>query len=795
MATRPSASENPRTFFLNEQHELAHAEKAGGGATPKYGAIDWVAKARSLGSALNRSRDQIAESADPLKDRHFFMVARPEPQVPKVSTSKNKPAEFLETTEYDGVHSRVFRRLGIDLIEVASDGTAAVHATTDRLSRLLTTARGLDKEGAQERARWATISSFAPLPATFRIDDDWFATLRKTIPADVVIELQPLLTRVEVEEVLAAIVRQLSTGANEAVLAVGTDFSGRRWLRTRMRRDSIRNIADKFYSVQALHSPFATPLSAARHIGRRAVVPSDSLATRATVGSELPTIAVVDSGIPQEHVELAPYVRGRYRSPDAAVQAPYLGDHGSFVASRIVFGDLDFRSGIERRLPGDCRVYDVMVAKDIDSVDDKAVLPALQAIVATSPDVRVFNLSFGEPDPLAAYSEVEQRERLLLVQDLDNFIFAQDVIVVVAAGNSRKGLVPTKPYPEHHQEPAWQLGAWPAGFNSLTCGATAEYIHPETLARGKGWPSPFSRVGPGIAGAPVPEYGANGGNLSDDWRQRNGLGVWGCTASGDWEDRIGTSHAAPLLAREAAFAFQILQGYCAPGARPFAATVKAFLAATAARSELPATVSELADKTIGRGTASVERLRTPNSTSALFLWQGIITGTSDVARVQVPIPRAWLSTAGKPVLRLICVWDAPVNEAVRKIWACRKIAARLRPDPTSRALTGSRGGHSSYPIIDRTYDVSKEHLEHLEIAPTADSWVLELSYEQLAEYYAGMTFSPQQRVAFAAELVDLAETPVSPQRFVQMLPGAVTMTRLSVPPARAPAPVVVRTGA
>ena len=71
-------------------------------------------------------------------------------------------------------------------------------------------------------------------------------------------------------------------------------------------------------------------------------------------------------------------------------------------------------------------------------------------------------------------------------------------------------------------------------------------------------------------------------------------------------------------------------------------------------------------------------------------------------------------------------------------------------------------------------------------------WLLELSYEQIADYHLGMVFTPQQRVAFAIELFDNANNPVSPQVALQALPAAQTMSRLSIPPQSIKTPVVVR---
>jgi hypothetical protein len=787
---KPNSPAPPRTFYLNEHHELAHGENKGRGRPAQYGAIDWAVRGARISSALAASKQKILNSKDPLRDRRYFLVATPIAAVPKVSKDKRKAptGEFLEKTEYDGDHSRVFRRLGMDLLDVNEQGVATVHTTTERFERLFATAASLAREGAQERARWATIDQFAPVPAGYRVDRDWLQTVSKTKPQDVIVELQPLLSRVEAEDVLTTIARGLSSEENERLLGTGTDFSGRRWLRGSMRRSAIAHIAEQYFSVQSLHPPHITGLSVIRRssaatVARRA--PEVDLNV-----PDLPTIAIFDTGVPAGHVELGPYRRGTYQHPDAP--AAHVGDHGSLVASRVVFGDLDFAAGLQPRPTAACRFLDVMVAKDAHAVEDKAIAPALEAVVATYPDVRVFNMSFGEVLPMGSYSEIERRERLLLVQDLDNFVFARDVVVVIAAGNSPKGTTPANTYPLHIDEPAWQLGAWPSGFNSLTCGATVEALHPDGLVKTPGWPSPFSRVGPGVSAAPMPEYGASGGNLADDWTWRESLGVWGCTADGVWEDRAGTSFAAPLLAREVALAFQQLQRFCPPGGRPFGTTVKAFLAVTATRPPFPPPVAKLADRTIGRGRASAARLLLPVPQSAVFVWQGTIEGPADVVRVQLPIPLTWLARAGMPQLRLVCSWDPPVNEAVRTIWATRKVTTRLRASANGKALRGSQTDHASYPLIDRTYDLTAEKLATLDPAPDSDLWLLELAYEQIAEYSPAITFTPQQRVAFAAELFDASARPISPQDSIQRLPAAATMNRLSVPPSPISSPVILR---
>lgn len=166
---------------------------------------------------------------------------------------------------------------------------------------------------------------------------------------------------------------------------------------------------------------------------------------------------------------------------------------------------------------------------------------------------------------------------LTLVQDLDNFVFQNDVVAVISAGNSPPGIQPASAYPAHFDDPRWSLGSWARSFNSLTCGSIVGKLSAAGLAQQIGWPSPFSRVGPGLCNSPKPDFVEIGGNTDSTYNYAPGLGVWGLTDTGFWEDRCGTSYAAPILCRQVADAFLKLDTVCEKGARPYGVTAKAFL--------------------------------------------------------------------------------------------------------------------------------------------------------------------------------------------------------------------------
>jgi len=412
----------------------------------------------------------------------------------------------------------------------------------------------------------------------------------------------------------------------------------------------------------------------------------------------------------------------------------------------------------------------------------------------------VFNLSLGSYAPLASLSARDLQERSVQLQDLDNFAFQNDLVVVVAAGNTPNGVVPNVDYPGHVDEREWGLGAWAAGFNSLVVGGYVADPNTNGIARNPGWPSPFTRVGPGVAKAPVPNFSAGAGDSLPQYRWRPGqhLGVSTLNQNGDWEDAVGTSFAAPVVAREAAFILQDLRRHCGPGAHPFAATAKAFMRLVAHHAvsggKFPPSVQPLAARTLGQGCPHRARLLTPTAESAVFLWQGTLEKAGQIARVRVPIPRSWLDEAKSPQLRAVAAWNTPAFAGAPQVWACRKVQIKLRSMVGGKALRGSGNATGAYPLVDRTYNLSTNHLEDQEIVPRSDEWVVEVEYSDVGPYPPALRIDEQQRVAIALELFDKSDLRISPQLAVQAMPVTTTMVHLGGTKQAIWSPIKIPTG-
>src|SRR5688500_17767051 len=106
------SSHSPRNFFLNESHELARGEKTGRGRIPAYLGINWRTKGIGISKSLVNLRTQVGKLRDPMRESRFFVLARPESQLTKVSKDKRAIAgQKIETVTYGEKDSRVFGRL------------------------------------------------------------------------------------------------------------------------------------------------------------------------------------------------------------------------------------------------------------------------------------------------------------------------------------------------------------------------------------------------------------------------------------------------------------------------------------------------------------------------------------------------------------------------------------------------------------------------------------------------------------------------------------------------------------
>lgn len=777
----------PRNYFLNEQHELLPESSEGFAPQVKYLHIDWGQKGRRLHNSLQRVARRAQASRDPIAKRKYYLVAAPEERVSKASQAQDAiGGEKVESVSFRGEGSRIFERLGLDLVEVHPSGAATVHAAPERVEQLELRTAELGQAGVRDQARFVAINDFGWLPANWKFDEQWIATITAK-PSEAYIKFQPLITEIEADMVIRELENFFGSNVGIALRGKGRSYLGRFFLRAILNAASVQQLAEEFISIQSIHPPIiafteALPVNVTSRSSAR-------LADSSSIAS-LPSVGIVDTAVPNDHVRLRPYRRG----------SPILGlncsntendNHGSMVASRVVFGALT-RPQLEASRAS-CRFLEIRVGTGAPGqIQTEAVTGAIAAAITAAPDVRVFNLSFDGRSRLTDLPTRQRMETLKHVEEVDNLAFDQDVLLILAAGNVPAAIVPATPYPNHLDDEAWELHSYSRAFNALTCGGIIPHLSATGLAAELNAPSPFTRIGPGFARSPKPDFCAAAGNTDADYRHLQGAGIWGFSALGDPREDWGTSFAAPLVARDAAFVIEYLRPFCPDDTKVFACTVKAILASIAddVCLSLSDSLQPLAKRTLGFGKSDIAPLRNPQQRTALLIWQGIIKSRDEIARVQLPIPNEWINASSAPRLRICVAWDTPVNAAAEDQWACRDLEVKFQRGPESRAVHGSRGRVAGYPLFERSWDLKKAGEK---FPAESDVWTLTFSYSQIAAYSAGHIPADAQRIGLAAEIWDDGETQQEPHSYLQALEIAPTLSRLSNTAAWIPQPITITT--
>ena len=147
-----------------------------------------------IASSLQRLRKKLDASEDPVKDSHFFVLANPAESLKKISRNERKAVDgvITESIDFAKDHSRVFDRLGIDLLRVTDEGSAVVHVKPETLEQLAKTSHSLAEFGKREQARWVTLEDFSDIPVEAKLYSDRVLGLAPRSAADAVLEFQPL---------------------------------------------------------------------------------------------------------------------------------------------------------------------------------------------------------------------------------------------------------------------------------------------------------------------------------------------------------------------------------------------------------------------------------------------------------------------------------------------------------------------------------------------------------------------------------------------------------------------------
>jgi hypothetical protein len=394
------------------------------------------------------------------------------------------------------------------------------------------------------------------------------------------------------------------------------------------------------------------------------------------------SIGIIDDEV-KEHPLLEDSIASRESLP-VAHRWGEPSDHGTMVAGRIVFGD------IESALAGDADwvalgpVHSIRVLEQNPNDPADAIFPTEIPHHSLIEDavrrlhgrgVRVINLSISDRDPFSGPHLGLWSERM------DELARELDVVIVVAAGNLRGSDLPDArsildAYPGYLLDNQCRVAEPGAGANMLTVGSVARFTAPQRVdgrqvpgdraVAGEREPSPFTRIGPGAAGGIKPDVAHHGGNwvLNDvDILERNDFGVSAISTKGGGQSPFfgisnGTSFAAPRVTRVAA---QVLNRYPDSSAN----LVRALIGVSAQPLHLPDSLEEKERRRLsGYGLLSDHNALDSGRNRVALIYQGEIAADTVVAH-PVPVPREFMEVTGDRRVIVGLAFDPEVRRTRR----------------------------------------------------------------------------------------------------------------------------------
>ena len=408
---------------------------------------------------------------------------------------------------------------------------------------------------------------------------------------------------------------------------------------------------------------------------------------------------VVDSGVLAGHPLLRGVVVAEEDFDSGEATSVDLNGHGTQVGGLVVYGNIARRMQGNEWLP-QVSLYSAKVLRNepnpVESAAGNAAFAEKERVEEQLKraieyfhreyNCRVFNLSVGHRDRL--YTGGRQ---LPWAELLDNLARTLDIVIVVSAGNVHDPDIPAatnSPQFQQHvaqslQQSKHRLIDPATAALCLTVGSVARredpYIGPlgtQLAASAEGCPSPFTRCGPGVAGAVKPELVAPGGNLAVDsiagtprWR-RNDPNLGEPTLNRNFDSGgplravCGTSFAAAQVTHIAARIESALRKQL--DAAPSQNLVRALLVSSAHSNDR---VKEFIDSkdllnTIGYGQPNIEYCWSSNNRVSLVTEDAVGYRTFHV--YSLVVPKDFLLEPGRRSISISLAYDPPTRLSRRE---------------------------------------------------------------------------------------------------------------------------------
>ena len=406
---------------------------------------------------------------------------------------------------------------------------------------------------------------------------------------------------------------------------------------------------------------------------------------------ELTGVVVVDSGVMQGHPILAP-VMGDAQSfiadDDRAEDVDEItGGHGTAVAGIAAYGDIGAAVQSGRFVPDAAIFSGRILTENLEYDPEKLLEHQLEELITyfidTYPNVRIVNLSMGNLNEV--FEGGRQFQLAAVIDELAYRFRDREVLFTIATGNytELEGEDAASGYPGYLQRDEARLINPATSALALTVGGVAygpgtdprelPREGTETLiAKNRNWPSPFTRVGPGVDNAVKPDVVDFAGDIRFE-RGRSipsppqHAGIPSTSKSfAPPEGRLfrtvaGTSFSAPKVANLAAKLFRDDPGVSSN-------LVRALIAASARLpEERPPELSEQGHKpeilrVYGYGIPDYDRARFSSEHEVLLLAEEEIELDLFQLFALPGLPEEFLTVPGEREIAVTLAFDPPTRQ-------------------------------------------------------------------------------------------------------------------------------------
>ncbi|MCA6445017.1 MAG: S8 family peptidase [Bacteroidetes bacterium] len=497
-------------------------------------------------------------------------------------------------------------------------------------------------EDAVGKTYFAPIENISSISPESKIDEN--INFEKSQEVDILINLYNALSAKEILAISATITDELkkySQSIRQKYFQNGINS-----IHCKIQSKHIPKIISEFSTIkeiklsQFFFVPQSTPVQS---------IPSD-VKVNPPVSSSI--ICIVDSGVNNTNGIMNGIVNSKFiYLPSSAIAPCY--DHGTFVASRCVFGDEIEQGVVGKELTPYCSIADLTVfgldvtGKLIGPSDFDLKIAIEEIVTANHSTIKVYNLSLGAPIPVKDF-EFSDISKLL-----DFLSKKYKVLFVISAGNinSLLGSFPA----DHFASPLSRIGPPAESLLGLTVGSIAKHTNTSALSQ-LNFVSAFSRKGPGVDLGIKPEVVAHGGNVLKPYDFSTRIAAHGISKDGkSLCCNVGTSHSAPLISQYAQRLFDIY-----PKANPN--LVKALLCHFSDTRYIHEEISDNPEYYVGFGEPLISHAIESHNNNAAFIFEGQLD-QDNYQFISFHIPSSLASANPQTSLRIkiTITYDPPVN--------------------------------------------------------------------------------------------------------------------------------------